>query len=159
MLTIVWNFSGFRSINVPFDGCKFDASHDVTNILGPLADWRTAQARRSNRKLIIHAENAPAQVAPMVQQFLEHNAMKRAAHPAYSSDLAPSDFFLSGDVKQLLAGRQFPDGEALVGAINEILAVLENARLERVFLEWMERLCRYVETLGEYIDSAISSRQ
>jgi hypothetical protein len=38
MLTIVWNPSGFHLISALPNGCKFNASHYVTNILGPLAD-------------------------------------------------------------------------------------------------------------------------
>jgi histone-lysine N-methyltransferase SETMAR len=78
--------------------------------------------------------------------------MKRAPHPAYSPDLAPSDFYLFGYVKQLLAGQEFPDGEALVGAINAILEGIEKVTLQRVFLEWMERLQRCIEIGGEYVD-------
>jgi histone-lysine N-methyltransferase SETMAR len=78
--------------------------------------------------------------------------MKRAPHPAYSPDLAPSDFYLFGYVKQLLAGQEFPDGEALVGAINAILEGIEKVTLQRVFFEWMERLRRCIEIGGEYVD-------
>jgi hypothetical protein len=125
IFTIVWNPSGFHLINVLLNGCKFNASHYETDILGPVVDWRTVQARESNRKLIIHPDNARLHVATMTQQFLEQNAMKKAPHPAYSPDLAPLDFCLFGNVKKLLAGQEFSDGEALLGAINEILGVLK----------------------------------
>jgi hypothetical protein len=99
MLTTVWNPSGVHIINVFPNGCKFNTSHYVTNILGPLADWHTVQARGSNRKLIIHADNARPHVATMTRQFLEHNAMKRAPHPVYSRDLAPPAFDLFDNTK------------------------------------------------------------
>jgi hypothetical protein len=79
----------------------------------------------SNWKLIIHADNPRLHVAMMTQQFLEQNAMKRAPYPAYSPDLRLSYFYLFGSVKQLLAGQKFPDGEAFLGAINEILGLLK----------------------------------
>jgi hypothetical protein len=85
----------------------------------------------------------------MTQRFLEQNAMKRAPHPAYSPDLAPSDFHLFGYIKQLFAGQEFSDGEALLGAINAILGGIEKVSLERVFLEWMESLRRCINTGGE----------
>jgi hypothetical protein len=34
-----------------------------------------------------------------------------------------------------LAGQEFPDGQALLGAINAILREIEKVILERVFLE------------------------
>jgi hypothetical protein len=51
--------------------------------------------------------------------------MKRAPHPTYSPDLGPSNFYLFGYVKQLLAGQEFPDGEALLRAINVNFWVLK----------------------------------
>jgi hypothetical protein len=96
MLTRVWNSSGFHLISVLPNGCKFNASHDVTNIFDPLADCRRVQARGWNRKPVFHADNPPAHVATMTEQFLEENAMKRTPHPAYSADLAASDFDLFG---------------------------------------------------------------
>jgi hypothetical protein len=61
----------------------------------------------------------------MTDQFLEHDAMKRALHPASSPELAQLDFYLFGYVRQLSAGQEFPDGEALLGAINPIWGVLK----------------------------------
>jgi histone-lysine N-methyltransferase SETMAR len=121
MLKIVWNPSGFHLINILSAWCKFNSSQDVTNILGPIAGWRRVQAGASRRKLIIHADNARPDVAKLTQQFQEHNSMKRAPHPAYSPDLAPSDFYLFGYLKQVLAGQELPDGESHLGAVNEIL--------------------------------------
>jgi histone-lysine N-methyltransferase SETMAR len=96
MLTIVWNPSGFHLLNVLLAGCKFNSNHYVTNIIGPIAGWRRVQAGASRRKLIIHADNARPHVAKLTEQFQEHNSMKRGPHPAYSPDLAPSDFYLFG---------------------------------------------------------------
>jgi hypothetical protein len=95
----------------------------------------------------------------MMRQFLGQNAMKKAPHTAYSRDVAPSDFDLFGDLKQVSAGQEFSDGEALLGAINPMLGGIEKMTFESLFLEWMERLCRCIDTNGECVDSAISSRQ
>jgi hypothetical protein len=149
MLTIVWKLSGFHLINVLANGCKFNASHYITNILGPQTDWRAFQARRSNWRLIIHANTTRPDLATMTQQFLEPNAMKRASHPASSPDFVPSDFYRFDSVKNLLGGQEFSDGEALLGAINAIFGVIEKVTLESVFLEWMESLRRCINTGGE----------
>jgi hypothetical protein len=51
-----------------------------------------------------------------------------------------------------LRGQKFPDGEAHIGAINEILADIERMTLEIVFLELTERLQEDIEAAGEYLD-------
>jgi hypothetical protein len=47
--------------------------------------------------------------------------MQRALHTAYSHDLALSDFYLFGDVKQLLLRCQFPDQGSFLQAVSDIL--------------------------------------
>jgi hypothetical protein len=59
---------------------------------------------------------------------MAQTAMVVAAHPAYSPDLTPSDFYLLGHVKGLLRGESVEAGERLLSAV------------EKVFLEWMTRL-------------------
>jgi histone-lysine N-methyltransferase SETMAR len=99
MLTIVWNPGGFHLANILPKGFKFNASHYVTQILDPLSKWRRSQVGRTNRQLIVHADNARPHTAKMTSQSMEQNSMQRAAHPPHSPDLAPSDFYLFGYAK------------------------------------------------------------
>jgi histone-lysine N-methyltransferase SETMAR len=109
MLTIVWNPGGFHPVNILPKGFQFNASYYVTQILDPLSKRRRTQVGCTNRKSIVHADNARPHTARMALQFMEQNLTQRAPHPAYSPDLAPSDFYLFGYVKQLLSGCQFAD--------------------------------------------------
>ena len=43
---------------------------------------------------ILHHDNAPAHTALSVREFLATKQITVLEHPAYSPDLAPSDFFL-----------------------------------------------------------------
>jgi hypothetical protein len=53
--------------------------------------------------------NAPAHTALSVREFLVTKQITMLEHPAYSPDLAPSDFFLFPKVKEILKGRHFDD--------------------------------------------------
>jgi hypothetical protein len=66
----------------------------------------------------------------MTSQCREQNSMQGAPHPAYSLDLAPSDFSLVGYVKQLLSGSQFADRDSLLQAVSDILVGIEKVNLE-----------------------------
>jgi hypothetical protein len=83
---------------------------------------------------------------------MEQNSMQTAPYPAYSPDLAPSDFYVWRDVKQLLSGCQFADQDSLLQAVSDILMAIEKVTLGGVFLSWMERLCQYSATDGEYVE-------
>jgi hypothetical protein len=63
-----------------------------------------------------------------------------ALHPLYSSDLAPSDFFLFGYLKERLKGMVFPSYEGLLEAIGELVTGIESETLTAVFEHWTQRL-------------------
>jgi hypothetical protein len=151
MLTIVRNPGGFHLDNILPKGFKFNVSDYMTQILDLLSKWRRTQVKRTNRKLIVHADNAHPHTAKMTSQLMEQNLMQRASHPALSPALAPSDFYLFGHIKQLLSGCQFADQDSLLHVVSHILVGIEKVTLETVFHNWMERLCSCSATDGEYV--------
>jgi hypothetical protein len=77
--------------------------------------------------------------------------MEQAPHPPYSPDRAPSDFYLFGYLQDRPQGQHFEDGNQLFDAIMALTGIIEKVTLQRVFLEWMERLRRCIDTNGEYV--------
>jgi histone-lysine N-methyltransferase SETMAR len=93
MLTIIWNPGSFHLANILPKEFKYNAVYYVTQILDPLSKWRRTQVGRTNRILILYADNARPHMVKMRSQFMEQNSMQRAQYPVYSPDLAPSDFY------------------------------------------------------------------
>jgi transposase len=89
--------------------------------------------------------------AKVSTDFIALNRMKHAPHPPYSPDLAPSDFFLFVYVKRKLMGYHAESPSELLIRIRAILSEIPGERLNAVFLEWMERLRKCIDTNGEYI--------
>jgi hypothetical protein len=102
MLAIVWDSTEFAVATPLESGCKFNAGYYVSEVLTPLSEWWRERGGGNFRKLIVHADNARPHKAIVSQQSMARNAMIIAAHPPYSPDLAPSDFYLLGHVRGLL---------------------------------------------------------
>jgi hypothetical protein len=119
--TIVWNSMRFQLIDFLSPCAKFNEAHYVTNIFCPLAVWSDTQVGKTNRKLIIHSENARPHTTKKTLDFLELNRMERAPHTPYWPDLAPSDSYLFGYIKQVLTGRKFAERKGLLEAVMTIL--------------------------------------
>jgi hypothetical protein len=77
--------------------------------------------------------------------------MEQTPHPPYSPILAPSDFYLFNHLKERLQGQHFEDGDQLFDAIMALTGTIEKVILQRVFLEWMERLRRCIDTNDEWV--------
>jgi histone-lysine N-methyltransferase SETMAR len=113
MLTIVCGAAGFAVVTAIESGCKFNAGYYVSKVLTPLSEWWRERGGGDFRKLIVQADNEPPHTAAVLQQFMARNVLAIAAHPPYSLDLAPSDFYLFGHVKSLFSGQSFETAEQL----------------------------------------------
>lgn len=67
--------------------------------------------------LLLH-DNAPAHRSVIAQQTIRDCGFIQLGHPAYSPDLAPSDYYLFRHLKKYLRGIRFEDDEAVKDAVN-----------------------------------------
>jgi histone-lysine N-methyltransferase SETMAR len=151
MLTLVWDSTEFAVVIVIDSGGKFNAGYYVSKVLTPLSEWWRERGGGNFGKLIVHPDNARPHKATVSQQFMAGNTMVIAAHPPYSPDLAPSDFYLLGHMRGLLRGESFEGGERLLSAAEGILESFEKWTLTKVVLEWMTRLERCIDINGDYV--------
>jgi hypothetical protein len=71
---------------------------------------------------------------------MQQHRMKRAPHPPFSPDLAPSDFYLFGKVKRALMSVTFDDENRLLSGVTTVLIAIPLEELEAIFEEWLCRL-------------------
>jgi hypothetical protein len=110
MLTIVWNPNGFHLVDVLPGGCKFNAGYSMSKVLGRLSEWRQGQRGEALGKLKVHADNTRLSTAAVSTAFIEEYEMKKVNDTPHSQDLALSDFYLFGHVKDFLSGCSFATG-------------------------------------------------
>jgi hypothetical protein len=84
------------------------------------------------------------------RDFCRENDLRTIPHQPYSHDLALSDFFLFGHVKQFLAGMIFPSRDELFEAILSVVMKISIENLHRVFDHWLETLDWVVKNNGKY---------
>lgn len=96
----------------------------------------------------LHIDNARPH---LVQNKFDELGISRLPHPPYSPDLAPSDFFLFGYLKNKLMGHHFDSEADLLSKSEKILKKISRFTLEKVFEEWIERLKLCIELEGDYL--------
>ena len=98
----------------------------------------------------LHLDNCRVHNLKAALQILSIIQMKRAPQPAYSPDLAPSDFLLFVYVKTQLRGYSFRDRVELESKIVEILNPISEKFFRSVFEEWLHRCLWVFEHNGAY---------
>ena len=64
-------------------------------------------------------DNARVNTCKVAMDAVEQNGYELIPHPAYSPDLAPSDFFLFPNLKKDIRGLHFRSDEEVVTAVEE----------------------------------------
>ena len=76
-------------------------------------------------------------------------------HPAYSPDLAPSDFFLFPKIEEILKGRHFDDTDDIDDIMRNTTAALKaipQNHLQNCFEGWTRRWHRCIASQGEHFE-------
>jgi len=90
----------------------------------------------ANNSWILHHDNAPAHAALSVREFLATKQITVLEHPAYSPDLAPSGFFLSPKIKEILKGRHFDDIDDIRSNTTAALKAVPQNHCQNCFEGW-----------------------
>ena len=73
----------------------------------------------SLKGVLLQQDNARVHTCKVAMDAVERNGYELIPHPAYSPDLAPSDFFLFPNLKKDIRGLHFRSDEEVVTAVEE----------------------------------------
>ena len=144
MITVIWGVWGVYIVDELPEGMHLNSTYFVEHILFPL-DKQKDQIwpGKGNHKIWLHLDNCKVHNSRYTQVAMEKTDFKRSPHPPYSPDIAPSDFFLFGYVKEKLKGQAFKERSTLFEAILSIIQSIPIEMKRRVFDEWAHR-CQWV---------------
>jgi hypothetical protein len=100
--------------------------------------------------LRLHFDNSPYHTPDEVMEEISRFLCRRVPHPPYSLDLAISDFYLFGRLKERLAGVAAIDVTDLQNEVTRILAKCSEEEKVRAFDHWIERCASVPSRDGEY---------
>lgn len=151
MITVFWNPHQIVLVDALPKGEKFNSHYYTNNILEKLHQLGGGFPDTNGKRLNVHVDNAKPHTSKYSIRFLESHGMKKVPHPAFSPDLAPSDFFLFGYLKKCLEGQSFQTRDELFSMINQILSEIPEQMLKDSFEEWKKRLEEVIRLEGSYL--------
>ena len=152
MVCIFWNPYDILIINTTERGNAINASSFIEFILKPILkspQYRNAKSQKQS--FTLHMDNATAHTAIEVKKFLKRTGINIAPHPPYSPDLAPSDFYLFGRLKDKLGFTEFTSINEIKNWIRDQFFAISIEERLRVFHEWESRLERCITIHGNYV--------
>ena len=80
---------------------------------------REKRQGKLSKGILLQQDNARVHTCKIAMDAVERNGYELIPYPAYSSDLAPSDYFLFPNLKKDIRGRHFRSKEEVVAAVEE----------------------------------------
>lgn len=121
MLCVWWNFEGVVHFELVPDGRAIDAnlySEQLERMFDVLS--RKYPALVNRQRVILQQDNAPAHKARITREKIEAlGGIELMPHPAYSPDLAPSDYHLFRSMAHFLRGKIFADLKEVEAGVRE----------------------------------------
>lgn len=104
--------------------------HFYKQVLNHLHDWvrHSRRALWRNKSWLLHHNNMPTNTMLSVRQFLANNHITALDHPPYSTDLAPSNFWLFPRLQTVLKGTHFPSVEEIKTTVTSELKYTSKRR-------------------------------
>jgi len=151
MVVVFWSFTGFFFVTALPPGQTYNSEYVATTLVPQL------EAKREETRPAIglggtklHWDNARPHIAESTKMLLQSKGVHILPHPPYSPDLAPSDFYLFGMIKNRIRGRHFTTSDEIVTEIREIFEGISKTELQRVYNTWLRRLEWVIENHGGY---------
>jgi len=153
MLTVFWDSKGPIMEDYLEKGRTINSERYcqmLTNKLKPAI--RTKRRGLLSKTVVLLHDNARPHTAAVTVQTIENLGFEVMKHPAYSPDLAPSDYHLFGPLKDGLRGRRFTSDEEVQDAVHKWLRDQPRAFFSDGINKLVHRWEKCIEKEGDYIE-------
>ncbi len=160
MMTVFWDVCGILLVDFLPRGETMDSEY-YCGLLKKLKDcirhqcpgmWKGGVDRHTDRDFLFHQDNAGIHTSNETIAFFGLNDFKLVAHPQYSPDLAPCDFFLFPFLKKHLRSHRFANLIELQTEIKNVFKHITPEMFEEAFKAWAFRWKKCVLSLGSYFE-------
>ncbi|GFU10977.1 histone-lysine N-methyltransferase SETMAR [Trichonephila clavipes] len=87
----------------------------------------------ASSRWMLHHDGAPVHTTNLLQQFLTKHGTVQVAHPPYSPDMSPPDFFIFPKIKNTLRGHRFQDIATIKQNLTQQLQAIPKSEFQKCF--------------------------
>ena len=120
MATVFWDAKGVIMLGVLPKRSTITGVYYAADLLDQLRiAIREKRRGKLSKGILLQQDNARVHTCKVAMDAVERDGYELIPQPAYSPDLAPSDFFLFSDLKKDIRGYHFRSDEEVVMAVEE----------------------------------------
>lgn len=154
LLCVWWNYEGLVYFETVPDGRTITAEiycGQLTRMYEVLSQKYPGLVNR--KRVLLQQDNARPHTAKVTRDKIEElGGIEILPHPAFSPDLAPSDYYLFRSMAKFLRGKRFESRENIESAVQQFFASKPKEWFYQGLKELAERWVRTIEYDGLYFE-------
>ena len=119
MATVFWDMEGIIQIDWLPQGRKINSEYFINCLKRLKESLKHSRRGKLTRGVLLQLDNARPHTSEATVSAIRSLGFQTVQHPPYSPDLAPSDYWLFGPMKEHLRGRHFATIQSLASSIQQ----------------------------------------
>lgn len=152
MATVFWDTQGVILVDFLQDRATIDSETYVNTLRKLKEALRKKRPLKDIHSIKLHHDNARPHTSFFTTQAIAKMGWSVVPHPPYSPDLAPSDFYLFGPLKEHLRGCRFNDLDEVKTAVKSWVKKQPPEFFQNGFDAWVQRWRKCVQIHGDYVE-------
>ena len=108
-----------------------------------------------SKGIILHHDNARPRTAAQTVQTINNLGWELLPHPPYSTDLAPSDFYLCDPLKKFTRGAKLESDDEVKSVVSDWLRHQSKDFYAEEIRKLVHRWGKCVKLVGDYVEKKI----
>lgn len=152
MATFFWDQEGIILIDFLEKNSTINKERYCQTLTKLKRAFKYKRKHLKDHQITLHHDNATPHSAHQTSDKIASFQWNLMPQPAYSPDLAPSDFYLFSHLKRHLRGLTFDSDDAIKNAVKLWSKSKDKQFYESAFVSWKERWQKCIEKEGGYIE-------
>lgn len=152
MATVFWDQEGVILVDFMPKGTTINSEAYILTLTKLKIRLRRCRPHLSESNVLLQHDNARPHTSFRTREQISKWGWTTLPHPAYSPDLAPSDYHLFGPMKEALRGQRFSDDGEVISAVRQWLRSQPKSFYEAGIQALIKRWKAILDNCGDYIE-------
>jgi len=154
MITIFWDTDGVILVEVMAKGETINSDAYIKTLQKLKQRYRRVRPNRNPGDILIQHNNVRPHTSLRTQEAIAKFGWNVLPHPSYIPDLAPSDFYRFGPLKDALRGTRLEDDANVIRAVRTWLREQETSWNREGMHALVSRWPKAVDVDGDYVENS-----
>ena len=151
MMTIFWDSDGVLLTDYLSHGTTINGPYYASLLERLRSAIKEKRRGKLTQGVLLLHDNAPVHKSNIAQAAIRQAGFTELNHPAYSPDIAPSDYYLFSNLKKFLRGKNFASDDEAIDTVEEYLGGLDQQFFSQGVESLRDRWIRVIVSQGHYI--------